>query len=367
MIHLASPLAQYRAHAVDIRTAVARVLEGGAYILGPEVEAFERVFAVACGVDHAVGVGNGTDALIIALRALGVGPGDEVVTVSHTAVATAAAVIAVGATPVLVDIDSVHYTIDPAKIGAAVSPRSKAIIAVHLYGQPADMDVVMATARRHGLKVVEDCAQSIGASYKSRALGSIGDAGTFSFYPTKNLGAIGDGGAVVTGDAAVAARMTRLRQYGWDEARRTDEVGLNTRLDPLQAAILGAKLPYLAADNARRGAIAARYAAGLAGLPLALPAARAYSSHAYHLYVVACDDREALIRHLAGAGIASGIHYPVPVHLHRGYAERVRLPEGGLPVTERVVGRIISLPMYPELGDAEVDAVIAAARAFYEP
>jgi len=366
MIQLASPLAQYQALAGGIRAAMGRVLEGGAYILGAELANFERAFALSCNVAHAVGVGNGTDALIVALRGLGIGPGDEVITVSHTAVATVAAVIAAGATPVLVDIDPLHYTIDPVRIEAAITPRSRAIIAVHLYGQAADLDAVSAIARARGLRLIEDCAQSTGGIYRGRSLGSVGDAGTFSFYPTKNLGAIGDGGMVVTGDAALAERMRRLRQYGWDDARRTEEVGLNTRLDPLQAAILAVKLPHLAADNARRAAIAARYADGLAGLPLMLPTARADCAHVYHLYVVACDDRDGLMRHLDGHGIGTGVHYPLPVHFHRGYADRARLPYDGLPVTERIVGRILSLPMYPELDDAEVDAVVAAVRGHYD-
>jgi dTDP-4-amino-4,6-dideoxygalactose transaminase len=265
----------------------------------------------------------------------------------------------------LVDIDSEHYTVDPARIEAAITARSRAIIAVHLYGQAADLDAISAVAQARGLKLIEDCAQSTGGTYRGRPLGSVGDVGTFSFYPTKNLGAIGDGGMVVTADAGLAARMRRLRQYGWDEARRTEEVGLNTRLDPLQAAILGAKLPHLAHDNARRTAIAARYADGLSGLPLTLPTARGDCTHVYHLYVVACDDRDRMMQHLGRHGIGSGVHYPVPVHLHAGYAERVRMPQGGLPVTEHAVGRIVSLPMYPELGDDEVDAVIDAVRSFY--
>ena len=240
------------------------------------------------------------------------------------------------------------------RIEAAITPRCKAIVAVHLYGQAADMDAIGAIARRHGLKVIEDCAQSTGGHYRGRRLGSIGDAGTFSFYPTKNLGAIGDGGMVVTANAGLAARVRRLRQYGWDEQRVTHEAGLNSRLDPLQAAILGAKLPCLDDDNARRGAIAARYAEGLAGLPLTLPVARNECTHVYHLYVVACDDRDGLMKHLRDAGVGCGIHYPVPVHRQNGYAERVRLPAEGLPATERVVERIVSLPMYPELADAEV-------------
>ncbi len=365
MIKLASPFAQFQAHADEIRAAVVRVLESGSYILGREVEEFERAFAAFCGVGQAVGVGNGTDALSVALRALDIGPGDEVITVAHTATATVAAVLATGATPVLVDIDPASYTLDPDRLAAAITSRCKAIIAVHLYGQPADMDAICAIARQNGLKVVEDCAQSVGGSYRGRTLGSIGNVACFSFYPTKNLGAIGDGGMIVTADPALAARMRRLRQYGWDEARATEEAGVNSRLDPLQAAILGAKLPYLSADNARRAAIAARYAAGLSGLPLALPAPRYECAHVYHLYVVACDDRDALIEHLRRAGIGCSIHYPVPVHLQKGYRERARIPAEGLPVTERAVRRILSLPMYPELTDAEVDAVIATARDFY--
>ena len=231
----ASPAAQYRAHRKAIQTAIARVLDSGFFVLGEEVESFERAFAAYCGVGHGVGVASGTDALEIALRALGIGPGDEVITVSHTAVATAAAVLACGATPVLVDIDEAYYTIDASRIEAAITPRSKAILTVHLYGQAADMDAVLAIARSRKLSVIEDCAQSTGGRYGSRRLGSLGDLACFSFYPTKNLGAIGDGGMVVTADADLAARVRRLRQYGWDEARKTHEVGRNSRLDPMQA------------------------------------------------------------------------------------------------------------------------------------
>lgn len=362
MIALASPLAQYRAHEADIRTAVARVLEGGNYILGPEVESFERAFAAYCGSAHAVGVANGTDALRLALMALDAGAGDEVITVSHTAVATAAAILAIGATPVFVDIDPVYYSIDPGLIEAAITPRTKAIVPVHLYGQSADMDAIRQIAERHGLRIVEDCAQSAGALYRGRRLGSIGDIGCFSFYPTKNLGAIGDGGMIVTSDAALAERVRRLRQYGWDDARVTHEIGANSRLDPIQAAILAAKLPHLDADNARRAAIARRYAQGLAGLPITAPAARRDATHVYHLYVAACDEREALIAHFAKRGVGCGVHYSAPVHRQNGYAERAIFPRGGLPVTERLVWRILSLPMYPELTDAEVDTTVSIIR-----
>jgi dTDP-4-amino-4,6-dideoxygalactose transaminase len=366
VIPWASPLAQYRAHESAIQNAMMRVLEGGNYVLGGEVETFERTFADYCGVAHAAGVGNGTDALILALKALDVGQGDEVITVSHTAVATAAAIVATGATPVLVDIDETYYTLDPAKIEEAVTPRSKAIVAVHLYGQAADMDAIVTIGKRHGVRVVEDCAQATGGSYRGKRIGSFGDVACFSFYPTKNLGAIGDGGMVITADASLAARVRCLRQYGWDEARQTREAGLNSRLDPLQAAILGVKLPHLDADNARRPAIARRYHDAFAGLPITLPVARENASHVYHLYVVACDDRAGLMKHLAGRKIGCAIHYPEPVHRQQGYAERVVIAKSGLPVTEKLVGRILTLPMYPELDDGQVEQVIAAVRSYYE-
>ena len=360
----ASPAAQYRAHQTEIQAAIARVLDNGHFVLGEEVEAFERVFAQYCGVAHGAGVASGTDALELAIRALGVGPGDEVITVSHTAVATAAAVLACGATPVLVDIDQASYTLDPSKIEPAITPRTKAIVPVHLYGQAADMDAVLAIAQAHKLRVIEDCAQCTGGRYGARRLGSLGDIACFSFYPTKNLGAIGDGGMVITSDADLAARVRRLRQYGWDESRKTHEVGRNSRLDPMQAAILAAKLPHLDADNARRAEIAARYNRGLAGLPFVVPAARANATHVYHLYVVRCDDRTGLMAHLRTDQIGSAVHYAEPVHVQNGYAEKCVLPKGGLPVTDAVVDKILSLPIYPELTDAEVDRVIASLRAY---
>ena len=353
-----------RAHRTAIDAALARVLDSGSYVLGEEVAAFEGEFAAYCGASHAVGVGSGTDALVLALRALGIGPTDEVIAPSHTALATVAAMLAAGATPVLIDIGG-DYTLDPARLEAAVGSRTKAVIAVHLYGQPADLDTIGAIARRHGLKLIEDCAQAVGASYRGRTVGAFGDAGCFSFYPTKNLGAVGDGGMVTTSDEALAGRVRRLRQYGWDEHRNTEEPGLNSRLDPLQAAILRAKLPSLDAANTRRRAIADMYAAGLADLPLTLPAARNETDHVFHLYVVAGDYRDALIAHLAAQGVGAAVHYPVPVHRQRGYTERTVVSTEGLPVTEWVVDRIVSLPMYPELSDDEVASVIAAVRGFY--
>jgi dTDP-4-amino-4,6-dideoxygalactose transaminase len=361
----ALPLAQYRAHRAPIQNAINRVLDSGNYILGAELDSFERAFAAYCRCDHAVGVGSGTDALILALKALGVGSGDEVITVSHTAVATVAAILATGATPVLIDVDEVFLTLDPVALDAAVTARTKAVIAVHLYGQSADLDAVMAFAKRRGLAVIEDCAQAAGGRHRGRPVGSIGDIGCFSFYPTKNLGAIGDGGMVVTSESKIAERVRRLRQYGWDDARQTHEAGLNSRLDPLQAAILRAKLPHLDDDNAKRAAIADRYERGLHGLPITTPKQRNAAQHVYHLYVVTCVPRDALMAHLTEHQIGCAIHYPIPVHNQHGYAERVVASPGGLPVTERVCQQILSLPLYPELSDADVDSVIAAVRGFF--
>ncbi len=362
VIPWASPLAQYRAHRAPIQSAINRVLDSGTYILGAEVQLFENAFADFCGGGHAVGVGSGTDALMFALKALGIGPGDEVITVSHTAVATVAAILAVGATPVLVDVDEVYLTLDPLALDHAVTSRTKAVIAVHLYGQSADLEPIMAFARKRRLAVIEDCAQACGGRYRGARLGRIGDIGCFSFYPTKNLGAIGDGGMVLTSEPKIAERVRRLRQYGWDDTRQTHEAGLNSRLDPLQAAVLRAKLPHLDDDNARRAAIAQHYEHGFHGLPIAGPKQRPYSQHVYHLYVIVCEQRDALMSYLAERQIGCAIHYPRPVHFQPGYAERVILPRGGLPVSESLCQKVISLPIYPELSDADVDRVITAVR-----
>jgi len=366
MIPWASPLAQYRAHEDSIRAAIARVLNSGNYILGEEVESFERAFADYCGGGQAVGVASGTDALILALRALDIGRGDEVITVSHTAVATIAAILATGAVPALIDVDETTMTLDANAVEVALTPRTKALIAVHLYGRAADLDAIVGIVRQHKLALIEDCAQAVGGRYRGRRLGSIGDVGCFSFYPTKNLGAIGDGGLVLSADAKIAAHVKRLRQYGWDDARDTHEAGLNSRLDPLQAAILASKLPHLETDNSRRIAIAARYGSALADLPLVLPPASCGGDHVYHLYVVACEQRDRLRAHLAADGIGTAVHYPVPVHHQRGYAERVIVPENGLPVTEKIVGRILSLPIYPGLSDTDVDRVVESIRRYYQ-
>jgi dTDP-4-amino-4,6-dideoxygalactose transaminase len=359
------PGAGYRAARPAIDAAIARVLAGGSYILGPEVASFERDFAAFIGTSRAVGVASGTDALVLALKALAPAAGDYVVTVSHTAVATVAAIELAGARPLLVDIDPATMTLDAgalARVLAAPPGRVAAIVPVHLYGQAADLDAIGALARRHGVRILEDCAQSHGARLGSRRLGSCGDAAAFSFYPTKNLGALGDGGMVVTDDTELAQRVVALRQYGWGERPVSATVGMNSRLDAVQAAILGVKLARLDADNARRVAIAALYDEGLAGAGLGLPARRAGAAHVFHQYVVRHPARDRLQAALRRRFIATGIHYPVPVHLQPAYAGRIAVGPGGLAASERAAAEVLSLPIYPQLDEASVHRVIAAIK-----
>jgi dTDP-4-amino-4,6-dideoxygalactose transaminase len=362
MILPSDPRAAYRAQRAAIDAAVARVLESGRYILGEEVSAFEREFAAYIGVRHGLGVASGTDALVLALKALEVANGDYVATVSHTAVATVAAIELAGARPLLVDIEPATGTMDPGALERALAAAPgpvAAIIPVHLYGQPADLDAILALARRHGARVVEDCAQSHGARLGTARTGSMGDLGIFSFYPTKNLGALGDGGMVVTDDDALADRLRALREYGWRERYVSDIPGMNTRLDELQAAILRVKLGRLEADSARRVAIADLYDRGLARLPLALPRRRAGASHVFHQYVVRSAERDRLRRDLASRGIGSTVHYPVPVHLQPAYRGRVALGPSGLGESERAAREVLSLPLYPELADTAVAKVVS--------
>jgi dTDP-4-amino-4,6-dideoxygalactose transaminase len=361
----ADPGAGYLAHREAIDAAVRRVLESGWYILGQEVTAFEAEFARYLGVRDAVGVGSGTDALHLALRASGVGPGDGVITASHTAVATVAAIELAGAAPVLVDIDPRSFTLDPNRLEEAVaehrrrggraSPagRLKAVIPVHLYGHPADMPAVMDIARRHDLIVIEDCAQAHGAAVGGRKVGTWGRLAAFSFYPTKNLGALGDGGAVVTNDPQSAERARLLREYGWRERYRSDVPGMNTRLDEIQAAVLRVKLQHLDRENARRREVARAYDAALSATPLELPRTRGDVEHVYHLYVVRSRRRDELRASLKADGIGTAIHYPAPVHLQPAYQGRL-VPAGeGLPQTERACREILSLPMYPQMTDEQ--------------
>ena len=358
--------ASYLAHKDEIDAAFARVLASGWYILGREVAAFEQEFAAYLGVGHAIGVASGTDALQLALRALGIGPGDAVITVSHTAVATVAAIELAGAMPVLVDVDPATYTVDPNSLETAIKElstrstsslgRPRAIIPVHLYGHPADMPAIMDIASRHDLFVIEDCAQSHGAALRGRKTGAWSHIAAFSFYPTKNLGALGDGGAVVTSDPHLAERTRLLREYGWRERYLSEIPGTNSRLDELQAAILRVKLPYLDAENARRRRLAAIYDALLMDTALSLPQTRPDAAHVFHQYVVRTARRDALRAHLQEQGIGTLIHYPVPIHLQQAY--RGRIPEVvPLARTEQIARQILSLPMYPELGEDQVRAV----------
>lgn len=355
------PKRQHEALRGELDTAVARVLDSGWYILGPEVRAFEEAFAAYCGARECIGVANGTEALQLALTALGVGPGDEVVTVANASVYQAITITAIGARPVFVEVDEQSHTMDPAALEAAITPRTRAIIPVHLYGRMADMDAILAIGERHGAPIIEDCAQAHGATWRGRTAGSLGQIGCFSFYPTKNLGAIGDGGALTTNDAMLAEKLRRLRQYGWERKYYTsDPGGLNSRLDELQAAILSVKLRHLPAWNARRREIAALYEELLGDLNLALPADPASGEHVYHLYVIRSAEREMLQQHLRERGIGCDIHYPLPTHQQSVYAAFA--PAGGLPATERLAREILSLPMYPELSDDEVRAVALAVR-----
>jgi dTDP-4-amino-4,6-dideoxygalactose transaminase len=357
------PRANYLAHRAEIDAAIASALESGRYILGEQVTAFEREFAAYLGVRHAIGVGSGTDALHLALRACGMGPGLPVFTVAHTAVATVAAIEMCGATPVLVDISRTDFTMDPNRLAEAVktsrfsplqcAPFRGAVIPVHLYGHPADTAAILAIARRHDLAVVEDCAQSHGAAEGGRMTGAVGDIAAFSFYPTKNLGALGDGGAVVTSDPNLAERVRLLREYGWRQRYVSDIPGVNSRLDELQAAILRVKLRHLDAENARRRRIAAEYDRLLAGSGLALPQVRPGVTHVYHQYVVRTAGRDALQAYLRARGIGALIHYPVPVHLQPAYAGRLRGTEA-LSETEAAAREVLSLPMFPELTDEQV-------------
>lgn len=367
----ADPKAGYLAHKVEIDAAVTRALDSGWYILGQEVAAFEKEFAAFESAVHGIGVANGTDALEIILRGLGIGPGDGVVTVSHTAVATVASIELVGATPVLADIDA-HYTLSPAALEAALAgdmsggagdkPKIKAVIVVHLYGQIADMPAIAAIAKKHGIAIIEDCAQAHGATLGGKPVGSWGNAAAFSLYPTKNLGAFGDGGIVTTNDGILAEKIRAIREYGWRKRYISDISGMNTRLDELHAAMLRVRLKYLAAENARRAAIAGIYDKELAGL-CPLPLRRDAAGHVFHQYVIRGAGRDALQAKLRDLGIGSNVHYPMPVHLQPAYAGHSWLAQGKLPVTEQASEEVLSLPMFPQLTDAQVAETVAALKA----
>jgi dTDP-3-amino-3,4,6-trideoxy-alpha-D-glucose transaminase len=341
----------------EIDAAALRVLHSGWYVLGAEVNAFEAEFAAYHGVDHAVGVATGTDAIELALRAAGLGRGDEVITVAHTAVPTICAIERAGAIPVLVDVDEETYTMDPAAARAAITPRSQAILPVHLYGQPADMVTLSAIAREKGLLLIEDCAQAHGARLNGQLVGTFSDLAAFSFYPTKNLGAVGDGGAVITNDVGYAEKLRRLRNYGQVSRYQYETRGVNSRLDELQAAVLRVKLPHLDDQNATRRRLAQRYGATLGHQPAIItPRGRPGTEPVYHLYVIRAAERDVLMRRLGEQGVPTLIHYPVPVHLQAAYSDLGYRP-GDLKVTERICGEILSLPMHAGLGADLVEMV----------
>ncbi|RJQ51821.1 MAG: DegT/DnrJ/EryC1/StrS family aminotransferase [Actinobacteria bacterium] len=355
---------QHEAIAAELDAATTRVRAESAFTLGAEVEAFETEFARFCGVKHAIGVGSGTDALHFALRGFGIGPGDEVITAVNTFAATAEAILMCGARPVFVDIDERTCLLDVARLEAACTARTRAIIPVHLYGQPAEMRTILEIAGRRGLKVIEDACQSHGAMSDGKATGSLGDAGCFSFYPSKNLGAMGDGGIVVTDDDELAEHVRRLRNHGENEERLHIEPGFCSRLHGIQAAILRAKLPALAGWNSQRVEAADSYAEVLSGSSVILPATRSGATHVYHLYVIQTNDRDELRARLDDQRIATGVHYAVPLHQEPAFAS-LGYGRGDFPVAEHVTSRIVSLPMYPYLERSEIEVIgdaIARAR-----
>jgi dTDP-4-amino-4,6-dideoxygalactose transaminase len=334
-------------------------------VLGQDVKAFEEEFAAFCQADYAVGVDSGYSALELILRAYGIGPGDEVITAANTFIATALAITNTGARPVLVDVDPATFNLDPARLEDAITPATRAIMPVHLYGQTADMDPILSIASQHGLRVIEDAAQAHGARYKGKRAGSLGDAAGFSFYPGKNLGAYGDGGAVVTNDAQLAKRIRMLRDLGMRVKYHHEIKGFNHRLDTMQAAVLRVKLRHLDDWNSARQQVARQYGDRLAHLPIVTPYSPDWAEHIYHLYVIRTKDRDALQNYLNQAGIATGLHYPIPIHLQPAYPE-LGYQEGDFPITERYAKEILSLPMYPELTSDAVGYVANTIEAFLE-
>ena len=363
MISLVDLTAQYHSIKKEIDAAVLSTLESGHFILGPQVVKFEESIAAYLGVDHAIGLASGTDALVIALRALNIGDGDEVIIPAYTFFATAGTVMSVGAKPVIVDVDPQSYQINVSKIEAAITSKTKAIIPVHLYGHSAEMNPILEIARKHDLKVIEDNAQAFGAEYLGKKTGSFGDIGCLSFFPTKNLGAYGDGGAVVTNDPALAEQMHMLRAHGWKKKYYSEMVGYNSRLDAMQAAILQAKFPYLDSWNEKRRELSKRYTEHLAPLGIVAPVERKWAKHVYHLYIIRTSKRDALQAFLKEKGIASEVYYPLPPHLSvpcRKYGYK----EGDFPQAEKAAKETLALPLYPEMSAAQQDEVIAAVKEF---
>jgi dTDP-4-amino-4,6-dideoxygalactose transaminase len=348
----------------EIDAAIARTLDNCSFCLGPDVAQFEKDFARFCGAEHCVGFNSGTSALHVAMLLLGVGRGDEVITTPHTFVATSWAISYVGAKPVYVDIEDATFNLDPALVERAITPRTKAIMPVHLYGHPCDLDRLLAICRKHKLPLVEDAAQAHGAKYRGKTVGTFGEISCFSFYPGKNLGAYGEGGALVTNNAAFAARARALREHGSTQRYHHDEVGFNYRMEGIQGAVLGIKLKHIAKWNAERRRVALRYTELLAGTPLQLPREAAYAESAWHLYVVRHPRRDELKKHLEANGVGCALHYPMPLHLQKCYAT-LGHKTGDFPAAEKAARECLSLPIYAELTDEQVHRVVAVIKDFF--
>ena len=364
MILCADPSAQFLSYQTEIEEAVLAVMRGNRYVLGDEVALLEKEFAEYIGTSSAIGVANGTDAIELALRALDIGLGDEVITVSHTAVATIAAIESTGANAILVDVEPDYYTIDTDQLEAVSSDKTKAIIAVHLYGQSADLNSIRDFCKRKNIFLIEDVSQAHGATYQGKRLGSIGDIACFSCYPTKNLGAIGDAGLIATNNNDLATKVRALREYGWNN-RVSEYKGRNSRLDEIQAAILRIKLKHLDSDNEKRRHLAEYYTSELKDYQIKLPVTRSGNESVFHLYVIRVEERQKLLDHLQASGIQAGVHYPIPVHLQPAYKDRISI-SSNMNITENIATKIISLPMYPELSIQNAEKVTDTVKKFFD-
>mgnify|MGYP000891429265 FL=1 len=364
MINVFEPKKQYISNKKLILRNIKKVLESGNYILGPQVKKLEKNFAKYCGAKYAIGVKNGTDALILALKSLDIKSGDEVITTSHTALATIAAIVSTGAKPVIVDIEDIYFTIDPTKLKSMINSKTKAIIPVHIYGQVCEMKEIISIAKRNKIKVIEDCSQALGTKYHKKKVGTFGDIGTFSFYPTKILGAIGDGGIIITNNGSIAKKLLKLRQYGWNKKRETKYPGLNSRLDELQAAILNVKIKNIDKDNQKRNKIASLYKKKIKNKDLLLPNVRKNSRHVFHIFAILTKKRKLLIEYLNKHKVTPGIHYSKPACLNNGYSELCKFQLKDIKKTIKISRETLSLPIYPELKKHDINKVIKLLNKF---
>jgi dTDP-4-amino-4,6-dideoxygalactose transaminase len=364
MINIFEPKKQYISNKKLILQSIKRVLESGNYILGSQVKKLEESFAKYCGVKYAIGVKNGTDALILALKSLNIKKDDEVITTSHTALATIAAIVSTGAKPVIVDIEDTYYTIDPEKFKSVINFKTKAIIPVHIYGQVCDIKKITSLAKKNKIKIIEDCSQALGAQYNKKKVGSFGDIGTFSFYPTKIVGAIGDGGIITTNNKSVANKLFKLRQYGWNEKRETKFPGYNSRLDELQAAIINVKMKKVDEDNQKRAKIASIYKKKITNQNFVLPAIRKNTKHVFHLFAILTKKRKLLIEYLKKNKVKPGIHYAKPACLNNGYSELCKFQLKDIKKTIKISRETLSLPIYPELKKHDINKVIKLLNKF---